>query len=121
MAYDFPFVEQLPKREKSRVVKLWDHFAEVRALTNQHGMLVPVQLAASLAGVSRTRIDELVGDDVLKRIELHGHPFITENSFVAWAQSERKRGRPLKDRSDGQVWKIAKEIATDHFSKSRKK
>lgn len=111
MPSEFPFVQQLPQREKSKLVKLWDHFAAVRMAIDQHGMLVPVSLAAELAGVSRQRIDQLVDSDRLVRIELNGHPFITENSFVQWAKSERKNGRPLKQHSAGDTWKIAKKIA----------
>jgi len=121
MASEFPFVEQLPKREKSRLLKLWDHFAEARALTKEHGMLVPVQLAASLAGVSNQRIHQLMEADQLKRVELNGHPFVTENSFVVWAQSERKNGRPFKDLAKGETWKLAKQIATERVTKNRKK
>lgn len=110
MPSEFPFVQQLPHREKSKLVKLWDHFAAVRMAMDQHGMLVPVKLAAELAGVSRQRIDELVERDQLVRIDLAGHPFITENSFVQWAKSERKNGRPLKQHSAADTWKIAKKV-----------
>jgi hypothetical protein len=93
---DFPFVVALPKREKSRVVSFWESFDELRKASKQHGFLMPVKFAADLANVSRQRIDELVADGVIERVEVQGHPFITENSFVAWAQRERQRGRPVK-------------------------
>lgn len=93
---EMPFVETLPKREKSRLARLWDHFAAVREISKEHGMLVPVKLAADLAGVSHQRIAELIEDGRLVRIDLHGHRYITENSFVDWAKSERKTGRPVK-------------------------
>lgn len=102
---DFPFVATLPKREKSRLARLWDHFAAVREISKEHGMLVPVKMAADLAGVSHQRIADLIGDGRLVRIDLHGHRYVTENSFVEWAKSERKNGRPLKVQSSNEsVW-----------------
>jgi hypothetical protein len=109
---EFPWVEQLPKREKSRLAKLWDHFAEVRAIQREHGTIVPVKLAADLAGVTRQRIDDLVERGQLVRIYVNGHPFITENSFVEWAKTERKNGRPLKVlATNKEIWKAAHEAA----------
>lgn len=93
---EFPFCEALPKREKSRIVRIWEQLEVMRAAFEKHGSLLPVRFAAGLADVSRQRIDELVHDGVIDRIEVDGHPFITENSFVAWAKSERKQGRPMK-------------------------
>lgn len=109
---EMPFVAELPKREKSRLAKLWDHFTEVRALQREHGTLVPIKLAADLAGVSRQCIDEHIERGQLIRIEVHGHPFITENSFVEWAKSERKAGRPIKvPSSNKDLWKVSQAAA----------
>jgi hypothetical protein len=109
---DFPFVEQLPKREKSRLAKLWDHFTEVREASKVHGMLVPMTMAADLAGVSKQRILQIIEDGRLVRIEVNGHPFITENSFVEWAKGERKAGRPLKvPATNKELWKATQQAA----------
>jgi hypothetical protein len=109
---DFPFVEELPKREKSRLAKLWDHLAEVRAIQREHGMPIPVKFAADLAGVSHQRIMQIVEDGRLVVIEMQGHRYITENSFVEWAKSERKHGRPLKVvASNKELWKASREGA----------
>lgn len=93
---EFPFVEQLPKREKSKVAKLWDVLAEASALTEEKGMLLPSRFAAKLLGISQARVDQLMDAGKLERVELDGHPFVTENSVVAFAKTERKAGRPVK-------------------------
>jgi hypothetical protein len=59
-------------------------------------MLMPIAFAAKIAGVSRQRIDDLVERGQVERVVLNGHPFVTEESFIAWAKSERKAGRPFK-------------------------
>jgi len=94
---EFPFVEAMPKREKSRIAKLWDEFSQMREAMQKAGGLVPPVMAAELAGVSHQRIWQLVEAGKLERVEFCGRGFITGDSFEAWAKSERKNGRPLKE------------------------
>lgn len=111
---EFPFVKDLPKREKSKLQLFWDRLAEIRAITREHGQLLPIPFAAALANVSRQRIDGLVDQGLVIKIELQGRPFITENSFVAWAKSERKAGRPLKDVSLREAVRISGEFRSQY-------
>lgn len=74
----------------------WDLFNRMSEIQKREGMLVPVMLAAKVLNVSRTRIDQLVEAGSLNRIEVDGHVFLTENSVVAFAKTERKAGRPSK-------------------------
>lgn len=91
---EFPFVETLPKREKSKLRKLWDELEALRQVSAEKGQLIPPRFAAELAGVSHQRIHQLMGD-VLERVEVNGRPFVTEESLLAWVKSERKAGRPV--------------------------
>jgi hypothetical protein len=93
---EFPFVGALPKREKSKLGKVWDHFAQVRAIVAEKGMLVPQHLVANLLGLSKQRIGQLVDDGRLEGVDVHGTRYITEVSVVAFAKVERRRGRPVK-------------------------
>jgi hypothetical protein len=92
---EFPFVEALPKREKSKLVRVWDTLKEMAAVVEREGNLVPVNLTCKLLDVSRTRIDQFCAAGRLRRLTIAGHVFITENSIIECAQDERKGGRPL--------------------------
>jgi hypothetical protein len=92
---EFPFVEALPKREKSKLVKAWELLGHLREATEREGALVPVMLGAKCLDLSRTRIDSICADGRLRRVEVDGHIFITESSIVEFAKTERKNGRPL--------------------------
>jgi len=118
---EFGFVNGLPKREKSRWQRVREEFDRLRALTEQHGMLVPVHLAAALAGVSHQRIHQLMDDGRLERVDAggSGHPFVTERSLCAWADSERKTGRPCKYGDRGLVDTIKTSVQSS--LKARKK
>jgi len=93
---EFPFMERLPKRERTRVGKLWDSLADLRRLRDEHGLLIPCGLAAELGGVCKQRISQLIDSGQLRTVELNGKPFVTEKSFVAWATSERANGVNIK-------------------------
>lgn len=92
---EFPWVSDLPKREKGKLAKVWDTLAELRATTEETGPLLPLTFAAALLNVSRQRIDQMMDAGKLERWELNGHPFVTERSVVAYAKAEKdKGGRP---------------------------
>ena len=96
LASEFPFVEALPKREKSRLRKAWDVFNDLRVLTEQHGTLVPASLVAKILDLSPQRVHDIIQDGRLHRIEVHGHNYISEASVIEFAKTERKAGRPQK-------------------------
>lgn len=95
-AFEFPFVESLPKREKSRVEKAIDLMREMSELQKREGALVPAILAAKILNVSHQRLYELSELGRVRTIEFHGHRYITEKDLVEFAKMERKAGRPVK-------------------------
>jgi len=117
---EFPFVATLPKRERSRIGRLWDHFTELSALADVHGMLLPPTLAADLAGVSKQRIQQLMDGGRLEAVEFNGRRYITENSFVEWAKSQRKSGVKLAGLEGGLVGAAKLGIAAGKASKTSK-
>lgn len=96
LQFDMPFVKDLPKREQSRVQRMWDQLCEFKRLTEENGVLIPAPVAAKIAGVHRSRIFQLIDAGALKSVSFHGHVYLIEDSFIAWAKSERKAGRPFK-------------------------
>lgn len=89
---EFPFVESLPKREKSKLAKLWDHFKEVKEQTEKHGALLPQTFVADLLGISRQRVHTLVNEGRLGTVRVGNNRLVTEASIVAWAQAEHPNG-----------------------------
>jgi hypothetical protein len=115
---EFPFVAELPKREKRAVVTAWDMWQEAKELIAAKGNLIPLTLAADLGGVSKQRISDLVRAGRLERVALGNHVFVTESSLLSWVRSERKPGRPWPS-TIGDRLKTAAKMAGDYVS-SRK-
>jgi excisionase family DNA binding protein len=95
-ANEFPFVQGLAKREKGKLLRAWDLFEELSRVVEQEGMLMPQAFAASALGVSRQRVYQLVEAGKLKAVMVGSERFVTGNSVVDFAKSERKTGRPVK-------------------------
>lgn len=92
---DFPFVESLPKREKSRLAQAWDDFKELKAAIVERGPAVPVKSAAVLLGVHRSRIYQLIESGRFTPVEMHGHILICSDDLESYAREERAAGRPV--------------------------
>jgi len=92
---EFDFVDKLPKREKSKVAKIWDQFKALSAAQEEHGILLPQVFVASMLGLSRQRVNFLCQEGRLVVVRIGDQPFVTENSTIEYAKSERKAGRPL--------------------------
>jgi hypothetical protein len=117
---EFPFVEVLPRREKSKVRKVWDLVRQMAEIQKTEGTLVPLMLAGRCLDLSRSRIDDIVNDGRLKRVEIDGHVFITENSLIDFAQTERKYGRPCKlPQTSSEMMKIAQKTSREIIQKLR--
>jgi hypothetical protein len=94
---EFPFVESIPKREKSKLQACWDEMAEFVEVSRQEQGLVTVTFACKALKVSRTRIDQMCEAGILKRFEMCGHVMISVRSIRDRAEAERQAGgRPKK-------------------------
>ena len=93
-ADEFPFVQDMPKRERSRWEKYRDAMAEFSEVSREEGGLIMVSLAANYLHVSRTRIDQLCDEGALRRYEFGGHVVISVNSLKERAEHERKKPGP---------------------------
>jgi hypothetical protein len=104
---EFPFVAELPKREVRKVRSLWEEFKDMVAVVEERGAMLPPQAVADLLGVSRQRILELVDNGRFKPFVFRGHKYIFEDEIVAFAESERKNGRPCGPKTIAEAAKVA--------------
>lgn len=108
----------LPRREKSAVAVGWERLRELRALVDQRGMLVPATLAAKLVGVTPQRIHDLISSGRLELVQWDGKNYVTEDSLVEFAKSERKTGVHLAiPETKAQCARLAMEWAKENVKK----
>ena len=99
---NFAFVDELPKREASRVSQVWDRIQGLIARSDEHGVLLPVTVVAKALNVGRTRVDQLVEAKHLVRVDIYDHVFITSNSLRNYADNKLslQPGRPKSPSKD---------------------
>jgi|SRR5665213_1582520 len=107
---DFPFVADLPKREQKQVRSVVSEWNDFKEIVRSKGQMVPPNIAAAIANVSRQRIHQLIQKGTLEAVNLHGSVFITEASFTAWVCGDRTSGRPCNDPS-GPIVKVIRSAA----------
>jgi len=93
---DFPFVADLPKREKGKVAKLMDVMEELERVTDEKGPVIPQSLIAEVLGVSKQRVNTLLDEGRMEFHVINGTRFVFVASFREYAKQERKVGRPSK-------------------------
>jgi len=107
-ATEFPFVAAMPKREKGKLAKLWDHFNELRAIVDEKGMLIPQSMVAELLGISKQRLWVLGNEGRLEGVTVGKYRYYTEQSLIEFAKLERVAGRPVKlPENNSEMWKAA--------------
>lgn len=101
MVAEFPFVGELPKREKTRRMKLVEAIEQLEARTREKGPVIPQSLAAEILGVSRARICQLVDAGRIESFLLNGTRFLFAKSFLEFCKEDRptgiQRGTRLKE------------------------
>jgi hypothetical protein len=115
-ALTFPFVENLPKRQRSKIATLWDQVEELARIQQEVGPVAPQILVSKVLGVSRARVCNLIDSGVLEAVDFHGNRMITKRSLEAYAKAERLKGRPLGKVSLPEMMRMAWESAHEEKS-----
>jgi len=93
-------------REFSRLVKLC-------------GGLVPMSTVATILGVSRQRVHQLVEEGTFRHWTFYGMKWLSQNEVVSFAKLNRRAGENQYKPSAKQMWKDSREAGKE-FVKSRR-
>lgn len=91
---EFPFVKGLPKREKSRLAKLWDAVSELERLNKEHGALLTQTQVATMLGVSQQRVAQLMDAGRLQVVQVLNTRYVPASYLREFAKQSRPTGRP---------------------------
>lgn len=92
---EFHFVGDLPKREKTKVRRLFDVLDDLDNTVKVRGALVPQVMVAEILGVQRQRVSTLIAAGRLEAIDVGGYKQVFTESIREFARKEPlKPGRP---------------------------
>ena len=95
---EFPFMSELPAAERKEVNDGWKVVREVKGFLDRNVALIPVVVAAKALGVSHQRVRMLVQVGKLDGKDILGLKFVTDESLTKYWESNRKGGRPAKQK-----------------------
>jgi len=78
---------------------------EFREASIREGGLLPFATTASIIGVSRQRVQELVNERTFVPFDAYGKRWLSANQIIQFIQLQRKVGRPRKDSSNKEIFK----------------
>jgi len=88
--FDYPVIESKPKR---------GIFRRYLEATREHGHLATVPMIAAALGMSRQRVDFLIGQGRLAALRIGPHNYVPLASLELFLTEERKSGRSPNDPS----------------------
>jgi hypothetical protein len=109
---------ELPERKVKKSV--FDFFRNLREINQREGGLVPYAGAATILGVSKQRIHDLVNEGTLRPVELFGKKWLSANELESFVKLQRQSGRPWKEPSIKDQWRAAMEGAKENISPKAK-
>jgi hypothetical protein len=105
----FPGFENVSRKERSK----WAIIGEMSQISQEHGQLIPQDLAWKILDISKQRMSQLVNEPGEARIrswQFFGKTWVCENDLRAYAVSEREAGRPLKEKPLKELWRASQEF-----------
>ncbi len=107
-----------PKKEKSTVMRgVMDDIREFVRLTKLHGGLVPQSAVATILGVTRQRVHQLVEEGTLNHWTFYGMKWLSQKDVVSFAKLNRQQGENQYHPSTKQMWKESREMGREFVKK----
>ena len=90
---------------------------EFAKLTKLHGGLVPMSAVATILGVSRQRVHQLVDEGTFKHWTFYGMKWLSQEEVVSFAKLNRPKGENQYSPSTKQMWKESREMGKEFVQK----
>jgi hypothetical protein len=108
----------LPRRKVKTSV--FDLLRNLRKLTTEKGGLVPIAGAATILGVTKQRVHELVKEGTLHPVEFLGKKWLSGEELLSFVKLQRDAGRPWKEPSIKEQWRAARDGHAEQFPPDEK-
>jgi len=107
-----------PKKENSSVLRgMMENVREFVRLTNLHGGLLPQSAVATVLGVSRQRVHQLVEEGTFSHWTFYGMKWLSQKEVVSFAKLNRQQGENQYHPSTKQMWKESREMGRGFVKK----
>lgn len=109
----------VPEKKAKGIMGLIETTREFRRISKLHNGLVPQSTVATILGVSRQRVHQLVTEGTLSHWNFYGMKWLSQDEVVAFAKLNRKAGENQHKPSAKQMWKDSQEVGKEFVKKRR--
>ena len=96
---------------------MMENVREFVRLTNLHGGLLPQSAVATVLGVSRQRVHQLVEEGTFSHWTFYGMKWLSQKEVVSFAKLNRQQGENQYHPSTKQMWKESREMGKEFVKK----
>jgi hypothetical protein len=108
------------KQETSKgTLRIVADIREYVRLTKLHGGLLPQSFVATILGVSRQRVHQLVEEGTFSHWTFYGMKWLSQEEVFSFARLNRQKGENQYKPSTKELWKDAREMSKEYV-RSRK-
>lgn len=97
--FQFAWFDHLGRRERARMVKLWERYSEVRDGAAGGDVLLPLPVAAKLLRLTHQRLHQYVLSGELRAFRFGAGLFVVGSAVELQAQKPRRRAGKPYDRA----------------------
>jgi hypothetical protein len=110
------------KAAKSTGIRgMLDDVREFAKLTKLHGGLVPMSAVATILGVSRQRVHQLVDEGTFTHWTFYGMKWLSQEEVISFAKLNRPKGENQYTPSVKRMWKESRETGKEFVQKRQEK
>jgi hypothetical protein len=109
----------VPEKKAKGLTGLLETTRDFMKISQQRGGLVPQSTVATILGVSRQRVHQLVTEGTLSHWTFYGMKWLSQEEVVAFAKLNRKAGENQHKPSAKQMWKDSQEVGREFVKKRR--
>ena len=109
----------LAKKKKLRLLSFLDDWREFSRISKLQGGLVPQSVVATILGVSRQRVHQLIEEGTFSHWDFYGKKWLSQEDVVSFAKLNRKTGENQFKPSAKELWKASQEHGKE-FVKARR-
>ena len=106
------------KGKASRIQEIVEDTKEFMRISKQRGGLIPLSTVATILGVSRQRVYQLVSEGVFGHWTFHGMKWVSQAEVVEFAKLDRRGGENQHGPSVKELWKASRASGKE-FTKAR--
>jgi|SRR5271170_1647099 len=111
----------IAKKKSKSLFSFLNDWREFSRISKLHGGLVPQSIVATVLGVSRQRVHQLIEEGTFSHWDFYGKKWLSQEEVVSFAKLNRQAGENQFKPSMKELWKASKEHGKEFVKAKRER